>query len=138
MVFSGTYDLGKSLWAIEKGQVNAAAAASKAFNESLLIALNDLGHSVLYVDLAYYVNLFVFSPGGYSFTNATTPVCTSVDAGPGIGIGAGEINSALCTTSTLIPGASQDAYLFADKVYLTPSAYRQFGLYAFDRLKDRW
>lgn len=138
VVFSGTYDLGKSLWAIEKGQTTAATAAAKAFNESMLIGLNDLGNVVLYVDLTYYVNLLVFSPSAYSFTNATTPVCTSVDAGPGIGIGAGEINSALCTTSTLLPGASQDAYLFADKVYLTPSAYRQFGTYAYDKLKVRW
>lgn len=138
VVFTGTYDLGKSLWAIEKGKVDAASAASKAFNESTLVALNDLGNAVLYVDLTYYVNLLVYSPSGYSFTNATTPVCTSVDAGPGIGIGAGEINSALCTTSTLLPGASQDAYLFADKVYLSPSAYRQFGTYAYDRLKARW
>lgn len=138
VVFTGTYDLGKSLWAIEKGKVDAASAASKAFNESLLIGVNDLGNVALYVDLTYYVNLLVFSPSGYSFTNVTTPVCTSVDPGPGIGIGAGQINSALCTTSTLLPGASQNAYLFADKVYLTPSAYRQFGTYAYDKLKARW
>lgn len=138
VVFSGTYDLGKSLWAIERGQVGTAEAASKAFNEALLIGLNDLGNSVLYVDLAYYVNLYTYSPGSYSFSNATTPVCTSVDSGPGIGIGSGEVNSALCTTSTLIAGASQDAYLFADKVYFTPSAYRQFGVYAYDKLRLRW
>ena len=138
VVYTGTYDLGKSLWAIEKGKVDVASAASKAFNESLLIGVNDLGNVALYVDLTYYVNLLVFSPSGYSFTNVTTPVCTSVDPGPGIGIGAGQINSALCTTATLLPGASQNAYLFADKVYLTPSAYRQFGTYAYDKLKARW
>ncbi|MET1113459.1 MAG: SGNH/GDSL hydrolase family protein [Comamonas sp.] len=138
VVFSGTYDLGKSLWAIERGQVGTAEKASKAFNEALLIGLNDLGNSVLYVDLAYYVNLYTYSPGSYGFKNANTPVCTSVDTGPGIGIGTGEINSSLCTTSTLIAGASQDAYLFADKVYLTPSANRQFGVYAYDKLRVRW
>lgn len=138
VVFSGTYDLGKSRWAIDQGQVAAAEAASKAFNEALLIGLNDLGNSVLYVDLAYYMNLYTYSPSSYGFSNATTPVCTMVDSGPGIGIGAGEINSALCTTSTLIAGANQDSYLFADKVYLTPSAYRQFGTYAYDKLRVRW
>lgn len=138
VVFSGTYDLGKSLWAIERGQVAAAEAASKAFNEGLLIGLNDLGNSVLYVDLAYYVNLYTFSPSSYGFSNATTPVCTSVDSGAGIGIGSGQVNSALCTTSTLIAGANPDVYLFADKVYLTPSAYRQFGTYAYDKLRVRW
>lgn len=138
VVFSGTYDLGKSLWAIERGQVGAAQAASEAFNEALLIGLNDLGNSVLYVDLAYYVNLYTYSPRSYGFTNATTPVCTSVDPGPGIGIGAGEINSARCNISTLIPGVDPGAYLFADKVYLTPSANRQFGAYAYDKLRFRW
>lgn len=138
VVFTGVYDLGKSRWAIEKNQVAAATAASQAFNESLLIAVNDLGSTALYVDLAYYMNLYVFSPGGYGFTNATTPVCTSVDSGPGIGIGAGQVNSALCTTATLVPGADRNAYLFADKVYLTPSAYRQFGNYAFERIRNRW
>lgn len=138
VVFSGSYDLGKSRWAVEKVQVPAAEAASKAFNEALLIGVNDLGDSALYVDLAYYVNLYTYSPNSYGFNNATTPVCTSVDAGPGIGIGAGEINSSLCTTSTLIAGANQDTYLFADKVYLTPSAYRQFGVYAYDKLRVRW
>jgi len=138
VVFSGTYDLGKSLWAIERGQVGTAEAASKAFNEALLIGLNDLGNSVLYVDLAYYVNLYTFSPNSYGFKTANVPVCTSVDSGPGIGIGAGEVNSALCNTSTLVAGASQDTYLFADKVYLTPSANRQFGVYAYDKLRVRW
>lgn len=138
VVFSGTYDLGKSLWAIERRQVGAAEAASKAFNEGLLIGVNDLGNSVLYVDLAYYINLYTFSPGSYGFTNANTPVCTSVDSGPGIGIGVDQVNSAKCTASTLITGANPDAYLFADKVYFTPAAYRQFGTYAYDKLRVRW
>ncbi len=138
VVFTGTYDLGKSLWAIEKGQVAAASEASQAFNESLLIGLNDLGNKVLYVDLAYYVNRYSSSPSAYDFSNVTTPVCTSVDPGTGIGIGPGEINSSLCTAQTLIAGANPDSYLFADKVYLTPSANRQFGTYAYDRLRDRW
>ena len=93
---------------------------------------------MLYVDSAYYVNLYTSSPGSYSFDNATTPVCTSVDAGNGIGIGTNEVNSALCTTSTLLSGASQDKYVFADAVYMTPSAHRQLGDYAYDRLRARW
>lgn len=54
------------------------------------------------------------------------------------GIGAGKVNSALCTTSTLLASANQDKYAFADSVYLTPSAQRQFGTYAYDRLRSRW
>ena len=60
----------------------------------------DLGANVLYIDAAYYVNLYTSSPGSYSFDNATTPVCTSVDAGNGIGIGTGQVNSALCNSNT--------------------------------------
>lgn len=138
VVFSGTYDLGKSLWAIERGQVRTAENASQAFNEALLIGLNDLGNSVLYVDMAYYMNLYTYSPSSYGFKNATTPVCTSVDPGPGIGIANGEINSALCNIATLVPGVDPGTYLFADKVYLTPSANRQFGAYAYDKLRFRW
>ncbi|MNV85947.1 hypothetical protein D3C71_1799380 [compost metagenome] len=93
---------------------------------------------MLYVDSAYYVNLYTSSPGSYGFENATTPVCTSVDATNGIGIGAGQVNSALCNTSTLLSGANQDKYTFADSVYLSPSAQRQFGTYAYDRLRARW
>ena len=77
-------------------------------------------------------------PANYGFNNATTAVCTSVDATNGIGIGAGQVNSALCTASTLLPGVSQTSYVFADPVYLTPSAQRQFGTYAYDRLRARW
>jgi len=93
---------------------------------------------VLYVDSAYYVNLYTSVPGNYGFNNATTAVCTSVDATNGIGIGAGKVNSALCNSSTLLSGANQAAYVFADSVYLTPSAQRQFGTYAYDRLRARW
>ena len=90
------------------------------------------------MDAAYYVNLYTSVPGVYSFTNAANPVCTSVDAGNGIGIGAGQVNSALCTPSTLVAGASADRYVFADSVYLTPEAHRQLGDFAYDRLRARW
>ena len=97
-----------------------------------------MGKTVLYVDVAYYVNLFEGNPGGYGFSNSSTPICTSVDTGAGIGIGAGEVNSALCTSSTLQAGADPTRYLFADKVYITPVAHRTFGDYAYDRLRERW
>ena len=84
------------------------------------------------------MNVYTSTPGVYSFTNAATPVCTSVDAGLGIGTGAGQINSALCTSATLVAGANPDRYVFADNVYLSPSAHRQLGTYAYDRLRARW
>lgn len=138
VLVTGTYDLGKTPWAKTIGREALLSNASSRFNEGLLVNIVDLGANVLYVDLAYYVNLYAGTPGNYGFNNATTAVCTSVDAANGIGIGAGQVNSALCNTSTLLAGARQDAYVFADSVYLTPSAQRQFGTYAYDRLRARW
>ena len=138
VVVTGTYDLSKTPWATAISQTSLLHDASSRFNEGLLVKIVDLGANVLYVDAAYYVNLYTSSPGSYSFDNATTPVCTSVDTGNGIGIGTNQVNSASCTTATLLPSANQNKYVFADAVYLTPSAHRQFGDYAYDRLRARW
>ena len=138
VVVTGTYDLSKTPWAKTIGREALLADASSRFNDGLLVGIVDLGANALYVDLAYYVNLYTGVPANYGFNNATTAVCTSVDATNGIGIGAGKVNSALCNSSTLLSGANQAAYVFADSVYLTPSAQRQFGTYAYDRLRARW
>lgn len=138
VVVTGTYDLSKTPWAKAIRREALLTDASSRFNDGLLVGIVDLGANVLYVDSAYYVNLYTSVPANYGFNNATTPVCTSVDATNGIGIGAGQVNSALCTPSTLLAGANQASYVFADPVYLTPSAQRQFGTYAHDRLKARW
>ncbi len=138
VLVTGTYDLGKTPWAKDIGREALLADASSRFNEGLLVNIVDLGANVLYVDLAYYVNLYTSVPANYGFNNATVPVCTSVDATNGIGIGAGQVNSALCNGTTLRPGTNQTSYVFADAVYLTPSAQRQFGTYAYDRLRARW
>ncbi|MFN4118020.1 SGNH/GDSL hydrolase family protein [Acidovorax sp.] len=138
VVVAGTYDLSKTPWAKAIGREALLTDASSRFNDGLLVNIVDLGANVLYVDLAYYVNLYAGVPGNYGFNNATDAVCTSVDAGNGIGIGAGQVNSALCNASTLLPNANQTSYVFADRVYLTPSAQRQFGTYAYDRLRARW
>ncbi|WP_298213314.1 SGNH/GDSL hydrolase family protein [Acidovorax sp.] len=138
VVVTGTYDLSKTPWAKTIGREALLTNASSRFNDGLLVGIVDLGANVLYVDSAYYVNLYTGVPGNYGFNNATTPVCTSVDAKNGIGIGAGQVNSALCNSSTLLPSASQTSYVFADPIYLTPSAQRQFGTYAYDRLRARW
>jgi len=138
VVVTGTYDLGKTPWATAINQVALLNDASSRFNEALLVNIVDLGANVLYIDSAYYVNLYTNSPGSYGFDNATAAVCTSVDTGNGIGIGTGQVNSALCNTTTLLPGANHNQYVFADAVYMTPSAHRQLGDYAYDRLRARW
>lgn len=138
IVVTGSYDLERSPWAKGLGQQSLIHQASQNFNDELKINLKDYGKTVLYVDLAFYVNLFEANPGGNGFNNSSDPVCTSVDAGPGIGIGAGQINSALCTPSTIVAGANYNQYVFADKVYLTPNAQRLFGDYAQQTLSHRW
>lgn len=138
IVVTGTYNLGKTPWAKTIGQESLLSDASSRFNEAMLVAINNLGKNVLYLDAAYYVNLYTSAPSSFAFDNATTPVCTSVDTGNGIGIGTGQVNSMLCTPDTLIAGASVDKYVFADSVYLTPSAHRQLGTYAYDKLRVRW
>lgn len=136
---AGSYYLGITPWAIGLNQASVITEASKQFNDALLVAIVDLGNNVLFVDTAYYFNLFSNAGASFGFSNVVTPVCVSADAGVGIGIGAGEVNSALCSASTLIGGVTDySVYLFADKVYPSPSAHRQFGVYAYDRLRARW
>lgn len=122
VVVVGSYNLGRSPWAKTMEQESALTQASSKFNEAFLVSIVDQGSKVLYIDAAYYLNLLTASPGSYSFDNATTPVCTAVDAGPGIGIGAGQLNSALCNTNTLLAGANSAKYVFADALYITPGA----------------
>jgi len=138
VVVVGTYDLGRSPWATATGQSALLSQASGRFNDELLVSMVDLGQHVLYVDAAFLFNLMTSSPASYALVNATDPVCTSVDPGPGIGIGAGQVNSSLCTTATLAAGVDYNQFLFADRVYPTPAAHRQFSQYAYTRIRARW
>ncbi len=138
VVVSGTYDLGVTPWAKRVDKEALLSRASEAFNQGLLVDINDLGKNVLYVDSAYFVNLYEATPTGYGFSNNDDPVCTSIDPGNGIGTGAGQVNSALCTPATLLPGEDGQRYVFADGVYLTPLAHEQLGTYAYDRLRARF
>ncbi|WP_048438098.1 SGNH/GDSL hydrolase family protein [Caenimonas sp. SL110] len=138
VVVSGVYDLARTPWGQTGSNATLLADASARFNEELLINIVDLGNSVLYVDTAFLFNLMTAVPTAYGMTNSIAAVCTSIDPGPGIGIGAGEINSGLCTPSTTLANVSYEAYLFADKVYPTPQGHRKFGEYAFSRIRARW
>ena len=138
VVVVGPYNLGRSPWATASAKNEMLETASGRFNDDLLVALVDLGEKVLYVDAALQFNLMVASPAGFDLTNSVDPVCTSVDPGPGIGIGPGEVNSGLCTPATIRAGADYKLYLFADKVYPTPKGHFKFGDYAFSRIRGRW
>ncbi|TFZ02029.1 SGNH/GDSL hydrolase family protein [Ramlibacter humi] len=137
IIVAGVYNIGRSPWAIATGRAVAMEALATNFNDGLKIAIVDLGANVLYVDAALQFNLVTASPATYGYTDVTTVTCNSVDPGVGIGIGAGQVNSALCTGATLTTG-SPGSFLFADKVYLTPAGNATLGDYAFQRSKDRW
>ncbi|MEO8653119.1 MAG: SGNH/GDSL hydrolase family protein [Ramlibacter sp.] len=134
----GTYDLGRTPWATAISQQSLLSQASIKFNAELLVNMVDLGNKVLYVDAALLYNLAISVPANYGLSNSTDPVCTSVDPGPGIGIGAVEVNSALCTPTTVLANVDYNQYLFADRVYPSPAAQRKFGEYAYGRIHDRF
>jgi len=138
VVVVGAYDLGKSPWAASIAQQGLLSSASTAFNDALLVALVDQGSNMLYVDAALLFNQMYNSPASYSLTNVVNISCTSVDAGPGIGIGVNEVNSRLCTSSTIADGVTYGTFLFADAVYPTPAGQGRFGDYAFSRVHSRW
>lgn len=135
VIVVGPYDLGVSPWARSLGRTELIREHSKAFISALKISMVDLGGKVLYIDLEDYLGDTAVSPGLRGFVDVTTPVCTSVDPGPGIGIGAGQVNSALCTPATLRSDVAASTALFADPVYPTPAFNRLFGDFAYDYIR---
>lgn len=135
----GSYNLGESLWAIELDEKTFLADLSRKFNESFKIAMDKtgFGNSALYIDLEYYINNIVNGPQYFGIEFIDTMLCNSVDAGAGIGIGAGRVNSALCDTSTVVSDR-YTRYGFADAVYFTPTVHRHFGSWAAGRIRERW
>ncbi len=150
VMITGAYNLGYTPFGTASGQAAFLTEASKKFDERLVVELVNFGANVLYIDGQNYFNGLFLSPGTFGFVNAVTPVCTSVDAGAGIGTGLGVVSSLGCNTSTLAvitstaSGASvtstvaYGSYVFADGVYLTPAAQVTFGDYAYGRLAGRW
>ena len=138
IVLTGVYDMGKTPWATSIGQAALLSSASTKFNEALLTAVVDLGNNVLFADAAFTVNLVVNQPASYAITNTIASACTTVDAGNGLGIGTGNINSATCTSSTLAAGATAVNFAFVDPVHFGPNAHEQLGAAAYTRMKSRW
>jgi phospholipase/lecithinase/hemolysin len=116
------------------------------FNAALEVSIADLSNNVYYVDSAYYYNLITGAnntAAAYGLRDATTVVCDSIDPGVGIGIvvngsESNQVNSHLCTPSTITTGLDYTKYTFADKVYFTPAAQVLFGNYAYGRVRSRW
>lgn len=139
IVVIGTYDLGRSIWARNIDQVAFLESLSNEFNAGFKIAMEDIQYqpNVLYVDFEQYMNAVTAEPQLYAINNIDQPICNSIDPGPGIGIGDGQVDSALCTLSTLV-SAEVDRYGYADDVYFTPAVQRQFGNWAAGVIRDRW
>lgn len=135
----GAYDLGRTPWATSIGQKDLISKAYTAFYSGLSEALLDAYKNVLLIDVAgIFTTTMVNNPRAYSFTDSTTVVCNSVDAGPGIGIGTGQVSSALCTPNTIVPGLTYTSYMWADQVYPTTSVHAQIGSQAFNLIHNRW
>jgi outer membrane lipase/esterase len=138
VVVIGPYNLGRSVWANRTGQGGLMDSASTNFTNALLISMVNLGANVLFVDAALMFNLDTNSPSSAGLDNVVDPACISVDPGPGIGTGSGQVNSVLCTTATLVPGINYSRWLFADRVYPTPRGHQLLGEFALSRIRDRW
>lgn len=135
----GAYNVGKSPWATSLNKVALLTDVSTKFNEELILSVQDLSNNVLAMDRnAYYLNLVIAAPGGYAMNDSTKIACSSVDAGNGIGTGAGQVNSRLCTTSTIATGLDYTKQVFADRLYFTPQTNRLLGTYLFDQIRLRW
>ena len=48
--------------------------------------------------------------------------------------GSNQVNSLLCTPSTILAGQNYQDYIFADRVYPTPRAHQHFAEYVRERL----
>jgi phospholipase/lecithinase/hemolysin len=134
----GAYDLAITSYGISTGQQSLLTSATTAYNNAVLVSLVNEGETMLYLDAALLFNLIQTNPASYALTNVTDPACNSVDTGPGIGTGAGKINSLLCTSTTKNTGVDFGTYLWADPVYPTPTVHSRLASFVFTRVHDRW
>lgn len=135
VVVAGPYNLERSPWAADVLRGDLMREASFIFNKELKLGMEPFGAVALFLDVESYFNDLTTLHEDF-----LVPVCTSVDPGPGIGTGTGELNSNLCTTDTLRTDIEEEytRYVFADRVYPAPFGHRQFGENAYNRIRDRW
>lgn len=128
------YDLSITPWgkSLSTGNQAALKALVTSFRDNFKAGLYTAGvdgRVVVYADIELEMNL-VINNNSLNLTNRTDAICdpaTTSDPADGIGLGANEINSKLCTSSTLLSGATVSAYAFADKIYPTPVVHRSLG-----------
>jgi outer membrane lipase/esterase len=138
VVVLGVPDLRATPWAVMINQQPLLSVASTDFNNALLVGLVNEGEKMLYMDIALLFNLMASNPQAYGMTNSADVVCTSVDPGPGIGIGNNQVNSSLCAADSIVAGATYSLYLWADAVYPTPTGHNRIVDYVLNRVQARW
>lgn len=111
-------DLGLSPWGIAKGATGAALLSelTAALNGRIRVNILNDGR---YVGLVLGDELSQTAarvPAAYSLTNASTAACA--------------VAPPACTTATLAPDATADAWLWADTTWLATGGHRQLGALA--------
>jgi outer membrane lipase/esterase len=132
VVVAGAYNLGKSPYATTQGTNTVLNDASLAYNTALLVAMVDLGANVLYIDAAFRYNQLINQPAANGYTNSVTAACSAT------GVVTAVTSATACSPATIGTTVVYDSYVFADDRYFTPAAQRNFGDYAYTRMKTRW
>lgn len=124
VVIGNALDLGKTPFATAASRSAAFTAATRAFNDSLKIALADVSTGVLLVDNEAYISLLYNSPATLGTGGiATAAACT------------GAVTACTGTANVV---SNYNVYLFADDRHLTPNAHRLVGDNAYSKIKTRW
>lgn len=131
VVVTGVYNLCRSPWGYAQGieRDYEDCMPAWAFNQKLLLEINDMGATTLYFDAPLFYNLIINKPSSYPVDNVKDAVCTTPDA-------------STCTPSTVVQ-TNYNRYLFADDLHFTPALQRLFvddGWLenAYTRFKNRW
>ena len=119
---STVHDLGLSPFAIAEDQANPGRAAvlsrlTKAFNDKLRSNLINDGRMIGLVLADEVVQTAVKFPTLYQLTNVRDVACDVTKAA----------TVDLCTSDTLVTGASASSWLWADATHLSPAGHRLVG-----------
>ncbi len=102
VIVMGAYDLGLTPWGQSTTRAGFLSEVTRLFDERLLVDITGLGANVLYLDALQFFTPMFLSPISFGLGNSADVACNSIDGGAGIGTGLGKVNSALCTTATLV------------------------------------
>ncbi|WP_119352786.1 SGNH/GDSL hydrolase family protein [Azohydromonas sediminis] len=130
-------DVGKTPYArAEDAAVPGRAALltrlAQAFNSGLRLGIVNDGRVIGLVDAFEQVQAMVSTPSSYGLTNVTGVACNSAATWP-------DTSPATlldCTSATLVSGATNDGWLWADLLRLAPRGQARLGSVALSRLSN--